>query len=358
MAAGLVVAVLAVAPAVPAAATDDGDDVSDLLVDEVAGYELQPPGDPLEGLSGPLNWDDLGPIAGVGSEDLPDLPGYANAFLASDNSVYAMVMGIDVGDLDESAVLAGAGAGLTQFGDGDELTLPNADAAGVDYEAGVMTPPGAPRDATLSGAALAGEGIVVIVFVTSMDGNAAEERRVLDRFVVAQAQFEPPVAAPPARPRRIDPTRRVAIGDERSSARMAGAIISWTLLTVGFALLAGFLVRRWQSTRTAAAASAPAAGWSQATGSTGSWPPASGPSPTAASPTTGPPLPPSAGPPLAPSARRRLPPPPPPLALPLPPAVPPGGFGAARRASPPSDALPAADPGNAGSSDDGWILPG
>jgi hypothetical protein len=358
-----VVAVLAVTSAGPAAATDDGDDLSDLLIDEVQGYELQPPGNPAAGRSGPVDWNDLGSLPGVDTGDLPDdtPEAYANVFLAQDRTTFAVVMGIDTGGIDPAILLGAVGAGLGEFGSSDHLTLPGADAAGVRYEAREMAPQGGPSGETDSAAALAGEGIVVMVVVTSFDGDAAEEHRVLDRFVIAQAQFEPSVTAdssPPARPRRIDPTRRVAAGDERSSARMAGAIISWTLLTVGFALLAGLLVRRWQATRAVAAASAPAAGWNQAAGS---WPSASGrhlTGSTTASRTAGPPLPPSAGPPLAPLARPPLPPPPLRVVRPLPPPVPAGGSVAGRRAAPGAPPPSAPEPGDAGTSVGGWILPG
>jgi hypothetical protein len=366
------------APAVPVAATDDNDDLKDKLVDDVEHFALLPPGDPLEGRSGPVDWGELGPAAGVDTRIFPDdMRAYVNSFVGGDG--IALVVGIQADDLDPHEMVLGAEISL---GDGEALTLPQADAAQVDYAAYRVTPPDMPGDAdmTLSLAVLADEDIAVMVIVNPLDltvddqAEAETQRATLDTFVTAQAQFRPPTAGNGNMNDRIGdglPPAAGPLGDGgvgSSGVRQAGAIVSVTLLTLGTLLLIRYLwlprrpvpvaaTGRWASPPGGFAGgrgpSGPAAAaWSRPFG-----PQAAGPAgpPVAPPPVplggfrTGratPPLPPAPTPPVALGpAVPPAPPPPPAVRRPLPPPPP------RPPARPPAPAPPPA-------TRSGWTLPG
>ena len=306
--------------AAPAAATDDGEDLSDLLVDEMPGYVLAPLGDPLTGGTGPIDWDevgDSGPADGVWPEDMPS---YVKSYFSAQGLTAVMLVAFDPEDLPESAMVAGFAQSLEDEG-GRPLTLPRADTAGVDYEAFVVRSPGLSDSSSFSMAAFADDGIVVALYVDTMRGDGDVQRSALDDFVTAQVDFEPVRTPTDDRiGRDDDPTGEGAAAssqqaggdgdDGRSTATRIGLATMWVVAMSAIGLLV-WLIAQGRRTRPGAATAGGSAAWPMAGGPVPFVPPGTGTGPVGGPPTH-PPLPPAASPPIAVAARR----PPPPVAPP------------------------------------------
>jgi hypothetical protein len=308
--------------AAPAAATDDGEDLSDLLVDEMPGYQLAPLGDPLEGGTGPIDWDEVGPSGPADGIWPEDMPSYVKSYFRVEGLTSVMLVAFDPKDLPESAMVTGFRVSLEQEG-GEPLHLPDADAAGVDYQAFVVPSPDGSDLLTYSMAAFADDGIVVALYADTMRGDTEMQRQVLDDFVTAQVEFEPADRSPGSD--RIgdddgdggdEPGGETAAsrqpadggGDGPSSTTRVALAAMWLAAMGSLGLLVWLLGQARRGRRAAGAGAAGAAG----SAGTATWPatgrpvpyvppadprPAPPAAPAAPSPTH-PPLPPTPSPPL------------------------------------------------------------
>jgi hypothetical protein len=324
-----------VAPTVPAAATDDGEDLSDLLVDEMPGYHLAPLGDPRMGGTGPIDWDEVGADAGPAGGLWPeDMPSYVKSFFRAEDLTSVMLVGFDPKDLPPTAMVSSFVVSLEDEG-GQPVTLPAADAAEVDYEAFVVAPPDEPDVMAFSMAAFADDDIVVALYADALRGDTEVQRTALDEFVTAQARYEPPPrktdddriggdepaagdeptdeGAAPARPAG---TTQPAGGDDGPGAQRIVLATLWVLLMAALGLFAWSLARG-RPARTVAAGWAPSPPVAPLTHVV----PTAHAARLPAQPPAGPPRPPPTTPPLAPVARPPLPRPPV-----APPPIPYGGL--------------------------------
>jgi hypothetical protein len=270
-AATVAAAVAVLASVTPAAAVDDGEEVQDRLVQEVHGYGLQPPGEPLAGASGPMDPADLAAFAALDAGRLPDdLDQYANTFVRDDVGAVAVVLGLQADDLDPPTVVAGFRERGAALGLGP-LALPGAIQAGLGYSAYDVNPSGRAGGPVMSVAAFVQGDMVVIVVANVTAGSDFERRSVLDWFVTAQASTDPPPAAdevttPPA---TATPAGRVeraapATGDDAGSG--VGDVDKIFFLLLAGAVAALVLTFLFGRKRPAATAATPApvaaAGWS------------------------------------------------------------------------------------------------